>query len=46
MLTVQYCLEQEEDSKVKSCRELLEQLHTQLPTVTSAIPMDTSRGTG
>jgi hypothetical protein len=40
MLTVQYCLEQEKNDKVESCRELLEQLHTQFLTVSSATPMD------
>jgi len=40
MLTVQYCLEEEESSKVESCRELLEELHTRFLTVGTATPMD------
>jgi hypothetical protein len=40
MLTVQYCLEQEKNDKVESCRELLEQLYTQFLTVSSATLMN------
>ncbi|KAH0534056.1 hypothetical protein GP486_008937, partial [Trichoglossum hirsutum] len=40
MLTVQYCLEEEESSEVESCRELLEELHTRFLTVGTATPMD------
>ncbi|KAH0547910.1 hypothetical protein GP486_008349, partial [Trichoglossum hirsutum] len=40
MLTVQYCLEEEESGKVNSCRELLEELHTRFLTVGTATPMD------
>ncbi|KAH0553468.1 hypothetical protein GP486_006460, partial [Trichoglossum hirsutum] len=40
MLTVQYCLEKEERVEVKSCRELLEQLHTRFLVVSTATPMD------
>src|SRR5579862_514407 len=40
MLVLQYCYKQEEDCKVKSCRQLLEKLHTECLTVSSATPMD------
>ncbi|KAH0553155.1 hypothetical protein GP486_006660 [Trichoglossum hirsutum] len=40
MLTVQYCLEEEESDEVNSCRELLEELHTRFLTVGTATPMD------
>ncbi|KAH0548600.1 hypothetical protein GP486_007856 [Trichoglossum hirsutum] len=40
MLTVQYCLEKEERVEVKSCRELLEQLHARFLVVSTATPMD------
>lgn|ERR1700748_2390704 len=40
MLVVQYCLEQEDNGMVDSCRELLEQLHTGYLTVGTATPMD------
>ena len=40
MLTVQYCLEEEESGEVVSCRELLEQVHTQFLVVSTATPMD------
>jgi superfamily II DNA helicase RecQ len=40
MLTLQYCFQQEEDEKTESCYELLEQLHSQFLTVSTATPMD------
>ncbi|KAH0551483.1 hypothetical protein GP486_007303 [Trichoglossum hirsutum] len=40
ILTVQYCLEEEESNEVESCRELLEELHTRFLTVGTATPMD------
>jgi hypothetical protein len=40
MLTLQYCFEQEDDGEVKSCRQLLEQLHSQFLTVGTSTPMD------
>lgn len=40
MLTVQYCLEEEESGEVVSCRELLEQVHTRFLVVSTATPMD------
>ena len=40
MLTTQYCLEQEKNNKVTSCRKLLEQLHVQFLTVGIATLMD------
>jgi hypothetical protein len=40
MLTVQYCFEQEKNDKVESCQELLEQLHMQFLTVSSATLID------
>lgn len=40
MLTIQYCLVQEEEGQVQSCRELLEQLHSRFLAVSTATPMD------